>query len=92
MQIHTPFHPGRSPRFAMLSLALFVLLFVAYDAQAQWPRGKGKGYVQLSVGRADASRGFDANRNRGPLGSLENPETYDEAQTSVPAWWAGVAE
>ena len=62
----------------MRSLALFVFLFVAYDAQAQWPRGKGKGYVQLSVGRADASRGFDANRNRGPLGSLENPETYDE--------------
>ena len=76
--------PYRSSRCCTLlrrssfSLTLLILVFVSYEAQAQWPRGKGKGYIQLSLGRADASRGFDANRNRGPLGSLENPEQYEE--------------
>ena len=55
-----------------------LLLITTFDAYAQWPRGKGKGYVQFSLGRADASRGYDARRNLGPLGSLENPESYGE--------------
>lgn len=79
----TPFHFTRSPRLVTFIFAVFFLLTTAADTQAQWPRGKGKGYVQLSLGRAEASRGFDANRNRGSLGSLENPETYDETALYV---------
>ena len=48
--------PVPSSRQVLFTIMVsFLLLFTAYDAQAQWPRGKGKRYVQLSLGRADAS-------------------------------------
>ena len=61
------------------AVLLFLLAFVVADTYAQWPRGEGKGYFQASLGRAEATQGFDANRSLGPLGSLESPETYDES-------------
>ncbi|MEO1477068.1 MAG: hypothetical protein AAFV01_00675 [Bacteroidota bacterium] len=64
----------------VLSVAalLLTLLLLPTEAQAQWPRGQGNGYVQLGLGLAGADRGFDGDRNLGPLGSEDNPETYSE--------------
>lgn len=58
-------------------LCIGVLLIPAV-AHAQWPRGEGKGYVQLGVGTATATKGFDVNRNLGSLGSSNNPEEFSE--------------
>ena len=52
--------------------------FLALDVDAQWPRGKGKGYGQISFGRATADQGFGADRNTIPLGSSTDPEDYAE--------------
>lgn len=72
------------PAFILsLAVSLLTALLFVPEAQAQWPRGQGQGYVQLGLGLAGADRGFDADRNRGTLGSEENPETYSEAALYV---------
>lgn len=62
--------------FATFCFLIFCVL--ASQADAQWPRGQGKGYAQFSLGQAQADQSFDANRNKGPLGTTTDPEDYTE--------------
>lgn len=64
--------------FFTISILLLLCSILVLDADAQWPRKKGKGYAQVSLGRAAADKGFDASRKSGPLGSFNNPEDYTE--------------
>ena len=59
-------------------LVLGLCLLTALDAAAQWPRGPGNGYAQISLGRAAASQGFDTHRHLGMLGAPDNPEEYGD--------------
>ncbi len=59
-------------------LLFFLLAVAVLDANAQWPRGKGKGYAQFSFGRSTATKGYDADGNTEPLGLLQMPEDYSE--------------
>ena len=59
-------------------LLLGFCLLTALDAVAQWPRGPGNGYAQISLGRAAASQGFDSYRHLGVLGAPDNPEEYGD--------------
>ncbi|MEM8599543.1 MAG: hypothetical protein AAGF99_06460 [Bacteroidota bacterium] len=69
---------ARPAFLAALAASLLAALLLTPEVHAQWPRGQGNGYVQLGLGLAGADRGFDADGNRGPLGSEDNPETYSE--------------
>ncbi|GAB5521410.1 MAG: hypothetical protein RhofKO_36610 [Rhodothermales bacterium] len=68
-------------RFLVFFLACG-LFFIA-DAQAQWPRQPGSGYVQVSYGSASTDRAFLANGERGTLGSTDRPEEFDETAIYV---------
>lgn len=65
-------------RTVFFRLLCIAVLLVPAVAHAQWPRGAGKGYVQLGLGTAGATEGFDVDRNLGQLGSSDNPEEFSE--------------
>lgn len=65
-------------RYAIVAAAA-MLVFAASAAEAQWPRGKGKGYLQASIGHGSADRGYDADGVSGPLGSAADPQKYEES-------------
>ena len=59
-----------------LSIALTGYPFES--VQAQWARGKGHGYAQISIGYARADQAFSSTRTLGTLGSVSNPLTYTD--------------
>jgi len=64
----------------------FLLLWMASAttiASAQWARGKGQGYLQLSVGGAVADQEFDKNRDLQILGETDNPDEFSEIATYI---------
>ena len=69
----------------LLILTLFILWDTVYVAElsAQWPRGKGSGYLQVSVGGAVADQQFDQNRDIEILGSSDNPDEFSEIATYI---------
>ena len=64
-------------QFVALTVILMICLSVA-DADAQWPRGKQKGYVQASYGRGTADQGYDPDGNVEPLGGVDDPQELDD--------------
>lgn len=59
-------------------LVIFISLFVCKEAHSQWPRGTGKGYVQVSYGTATANKQFNSNRGIQQLGGADGPQEYSE--------------
>lgn len=78
-------------------LPVLLILLFPLTTQAQWPRGTGQGYAQISLGTASATDGFNANRNLGTLGSADNPEEFHEvafyayAEYGLNAQWTLIA-
>jgi len=62
-------------------LPLLAIFLWAESADAQWARGKGDGYLQVSVGGAVADQRFNSERELEILGQRDNPDEFSEIAT-----------
>ena len=60
---------------------LLAVFFGAETADAQWARGKGDGYLQVSIGGAVADQQFNTERELEILGRRDNPDEFSEIAT-----------